>query len=78
VPNVVILAGRIMLERLDELAAQRADFAFETTLASRAFAPFVKRLSEDSYQVRLVTSGSTTLTCVWSESRSESALEDME
>src|SRR5438105_3133552 len=29
-----IRAGRIMLEQLDELAAQRADFAFETTLAT--------------------------------------------
>jgi predicted ABC-type ATPase len=31
---VAITAGRIMLARLHELAAQRADFAFETTLAS--------------------------------------------
>ena len=54
VEAAAIQAGRIMLQRLAELAAQRADFAFETTLASRAFAPFLKRLSEDGYQVRLV------------------------
>src|SRR5438034_150287 len=34
-----IAAGRVMLERLHSLAAQRIDFAFETTLASRSFAP---------------------------------------
>jgi predicted ABC-type ATPase len=43
-----------MLERLRELAAQRADFAFETTLASRSFAPFLKQLIADGYRVRLV------------------------
>ena len=43
-----------MLERLRELAAQRADFAFETTLASRTFAPFLKQLIADGYRVRLV------------------------
>lgn len=47
-------AGRVMLERLRELAAQRADFAFETTLASRTFAPFLQQLIADVYRVRLV------------------------
>ena len=31
--SVNLAAGRIMLDRLHELAAERADFAFETTLA---------------------------------------------
>jgi len=35
-------AGRIMLQRIDDLAARRADFAFETTLASRTFAPRIR------------------------------------
>jgi predicted ABC-type ATPase len=47
-------AGRLMLARLRELAAQHADFAFETTLASRTFAPFLQRLISDGYRVRLV------------------------
>jgi predicted ABC-type ATPase len=47
-------AGRIMLERLRELAAQRADFAFETTLASRSFAPWIAGLIEEGYSFRLV------------------------
>lgn len=36
-------ASRIMLERLDELAEQRQDFAFETTLAARSYA---RRISD--------------------------------
>src|SRR5688500_7207563 len=35
---VAIQAGRIMLDRLKQLAGARSDFAFETTLASRSFA----------------------------------------
>ena len=37
--KVAIHAGRIMLKRLHELAEKRADFAFESTLASRSFRP---------------------------------------
>ena len=37
--KVALTAGKIMLTRLKELAAQRQNFAFETTLASRTFAP---------------------------------------
>ena len=52
--SVAFQAGRIMLERLKELAAQRANFAFETTLASRTFAPFLRQLRASGYQVELV------------------------
>jgi len=52
--SVAFQAGRIMLERLEELAAQRADFAFETTLSSRTFAPFIRRLRAADYRVDLV------------------------
>src|SRR5438105_14912029 len=45
--SVALQAGRIMLARLEELARQREDFAFETTLASRSFATFLKRLRQD-------------------------------
>ena len=37
-------AGRIMLRRLHQLADEGKDFAFETTLASRNFAPWIARL----------------------------------
>lgn len=47
-------AGRIILTRLRELAEDGKDFAFETTLASRSFAPWLKRLIEErGYQLRL-------------------------
>lgn len=35
---VAMMAGRIMLTRLKELAAAKQDFAFESTLSSRSFA----------------------------------------
>jgi len=47
-------AGRIMLRRVQELADERRDFAFETTLASRSFAPWLERLRAVGYSVHLV------------------------
>jgi predicted ABC-type ATPase len=52
--SVAFQAGRVMLQRLDELFEQHADFAFETTLASRSFAPFVRECREVGYHARLV------------------------
>ena len=52
--SVAVEAGRIMLERLHTLAAQRATFAFETTLAARTLAGWLKRLRQDGYAVHLV------------------------
>jgi predicted ABC-type ATPase len=51
--GAAIEAGRVMLTRLRELAAQRRDFAFETTLASRSFAPWIAGLRKEGYQFRL-------------------------
>ena len=42
--TVAFAAGRIMLRRLEQLAAGHGDFAFETTLASRSFKPLIERL----------------------------------
>jgi len=42
--GVALSAGKIMLTRLRELAAMKARFAFETTLASRTFAPWIRNL----------------------------------
>jgi predicted ABC-type ATPase len=47
-------AGRIMLQHIHRLAAARRDFAFESTLASRTFAPFLKRLRASEYETHLV------------------------
>jgi predicted ABC-type ATPase len=48
---VAMMAGRIMLTRLKELAAAQQDFAFESTLSSRSFAPFLRLLKAQGYQV---------------------------
>jgi predicted ABC-type ATPase len=48
-----VRAGRIMLEQLRELAAQRANFAFETTLAGRSYAGRLNSLRESGYEVHL-------------------------
>ncbi len=52
--RVAIEAGRIMLDRLKELAGRRASFAFETTLASRSFAPWLQELKSAGYEVHLL------------------------
>ena len=46
-----------MLARLRELAAARANFAFETTLASRTFAPWLAELINSGYELTLVLIG---------------------
>lgn len=51
--GAAIEAGRIMLRRLRELAARRVDFAFETTLAGRGFAPWIAELVESEYVFHL-------------------------
>lgn len=52
--DVGLQAGRVMLQRLRGLADQRQAFAFETTLASRTFAPWLGRLLRSGYDFHLV------------------------
>lgn len=50
-----VAAGRIMLQQMHSLATAGADFAFETTLASRSFAPWLQGLrAEGGYELLLV------------------------
>lgn len=51
--TVALAAGRIMLNRLRELSAARADLAFESTLSSRSFHPFLQRLKQQGYHVAI-------------------------
>jgi predicted ABC-type ATPase len=46
-------AGRVMLSRLKELARQRKNIAFESTLASRTFAPWIRQLKKEGYKFHL-------------------------
>ncbi len=50
---VAVRAGRIMLAELEQLASERASFAFETTLAGRFAAGWLDSLRESGYEVHL-------------------------
>ena len=50
-------AGRIMLERIHYLAKKRVNFSFETTLASKTFAPWITELCKTGYAFILYFSG---------------------
>jgi predicted ABC-type ATPase len=52
--RTAMAAGRIMLGRLDDLARQRVSFAFESTLASRSFAPWITDLTREDYLFHLL------------------------
>jgi predicted ABC-type ATPase len=47
--SVAFQAGRVMLERLHQLAARRRHFAFETTPATRGYLPWLRGLQADGY-----------------------------
>ena len=52
--NAAIEAGRIMIDRMRNLARVRASFAFETTMSSRSFAPWISGLAKSGYSVHIV------------------------
>ena len=52
--TVAIQAGRIMLERIEELLPQGVDFAIETTLATRSYVQLVRRAQALRYKVHLI------------------------
>ena len=52
--SVALGAGRVMLARIRTLAEQRVNFAFETTLASRSLAPWLRDLRTSGYAVHIV------------------------
>lgn len=47
------MRARVMLSRLRELADQRKNIAFESTLASRTFAPWIRELKRTGYRFHL-------------------------
>ena len=52
--RVAIEAGRVMLDRLRELSERKESFAFESTLAARSYAPWLKGLQRTGYEVHLI------------------------
>lgn len=51
---VAIQAGRLMLDRINTLASQHKNFAFETTLASKSFAQLIKDCKQNGYNTNLI------------------------
>ena len=52
--TVSFQAGRIMLQRIDELLPQKVDFAIETTLSTRSYVQLVRRAQALGYRVHLI------------------------
>lgn len=52
--SMAIDAGRLMLRRMNNLLAEGADFAFETTLATRSYVKFIERAHTQGYFVSLL------------------------
>ena len=52
--SVALQAGRVMLNRLHDLAQQRRTFAFETTLAAKHYARWIERLRNGGYAFQLM------------------------
>ena len=52
--NVSFQAGRIMIERIEELIALAVDFGFETTLTTLSYVNTIKLAKEKGYTVTLI------------------------
>lgn len=52
--SVALQAGRVMLNRLHDLAEERKTFAFETTLSAKHYAGWIKKLRHDGYYFQLM------------------------
>jgi len=52
--SVAVAAGRIMLNRIEELMSEGADFAFETTLSTKSYVSLIKKARFKQYKITLV------------------------
>jgi predicted ABC-type ATPase len=52
--KVAIEAGRIMLNRIDQLMEKGVDFAFETTLSTKSYVSYIKKAKEKNYRISLI------------------------
>ncbi|WP_235972775.1 zeta toxin family protein [Pedobacter ghigonis] len=52
--SVAIQAGKIMLNRIDELLLQKVDFAIETTLTTKSYLNTIRKAKALGYQVTLL------------------------
>ncbi len=51
--RAAIQAGRIMMEQIRSLSAQRQDFGFETTLSGKTYVKLLKEIKEKGYRIHL-------------------------
>lgn len=49
-----IAAGRILLERVNDLVGKREDFAFETTLSGEGMKERIKNWKDQGYRIKLI------------------------
>jgi predicted ABC-type ATPase len=52
--SVSLQAGRIMLEKIDNLLSEKQDFVIETTLATKSYVGLVKKAQSLDYEVILI------------------------
>jgi predicted ABC-type ATPase len=50
----LLRAGRTVLERIAEFTKAGADFAFETTLSGRAYAPLLHRVKKSGFRLHIL------------------------
>lgn len=51
--SVSIKAGKILLRRISDLAAEKTDFAFESTLSGRTYAKYLKFFRSLGYKIHI-------------------------
>jgi len=52
--SVAFESARLLRNRLEKLTMLRADFAFETTLSARTYAPWIRELQQQGWRFRLI------------------------
>lgn len=51
--RVAVKAGKILLEQINDCTRRKADFAFETTLAGKAYVNLFKKMQQKGYELHL-------------------------
>lgn len=54
VESVAFQAGRIMLQRIQQLMEEKENFAFETTLSTRSYVSLIKKARTNGYKITLL------------------------
>lgn len=52
--SVSFLAGRLMIQRINQLIEEQRGFAFETTLSTKSYLSFIKKAKQKDYTVTLL------------------------